>query len=221
MQYTAKFSTLLKKSPVQGSKLADNEKVVVSAGKSFPVEKILETNGLHSHVKLGSEAGSWWIFLPHWSFEGSGEVKATFSLSQDSSSNLIYGELVFTEGGQEILRVDATSGQPGYQYSGAHTQKGKGCLPPGNDWKISTNGYNIDGSDQPGIDGMFYHITPDPHPGTDRGEFGLHRDANVEVYPGSAGCIVVKTSDFNGKIIPLIDGLKDTQSQIPLSVVYT
>ncbi len=218
MQYTAKYSTLLKKSPVQGSSLADNEKVVVPAGTIYPVEKILETNGLHSHVKLGSEAGSWWIFLPHWSFEGSGEVKAEFSLSQDSSSAIIYGELVFTEGGQEILRIDATSGQPGYQYAGAHTERGKGCLPPGNNWAISTNGYPLSTY---GVDGMFYHITPDPHPGTGRGEFGLHRDSNVDVFPGSAGCIVVKTSDFNGKVIPLIDGLKDTQSQIPLSVVYT
>jgi len=73
----------------------------------------------------------------------------------------------------------------------------------------------------PGIEGMFYHITPDPDPDTGRSEFGLHRDSNVAIYPGSAGCIVVKTSDFNDKIRPFLDGLRETQSFISLSVFYS
>jgi hypothetical protein len=80
--------------------------------------------------------------------------------------------------------------------------------------KISTSGYYLATK---GVEGMFYHITPDPFCG--RGELGLHRDANV---PGSAGCIVVADSNvFNGKVVPFINGLKNKQSQIPLSVVYT
>jgi hypothetical protein len=63
--------------------------------------------------------------------------------------------------------------------------------------------------------------TPDPDPETGRSEFGLHRDSNVTIYPGSAGCIVVKTSDFNDKIRPFLDGLRETQSFISLSVVYS
>jgi hypothetical protein len=216
MQYTAKVNTLLKKSPVQGSTLADNEKVVVQAGKKYPVETILETDGLHSHVQLGFQAGAWWIFLPHWNSEGSGEVKAKFSLKQANSDAIIYGALVFTENGSEILRVGATSGQPGYQYENAHTEVGLGCIPPGSGWEISTNGYHLDID---GVNGMFYHITPDPRYG--RSEFGLHRDANATRWPGSAGCIVVKTTDFNGKVRPLIEGLKERQPSIPLTVNYT
>ncbi len=218
MQYTAKSSTLLKKSPVQGSTLADSEKKVVSAGTTFSVEKILDSDGLHSQVQLGGEVSAWWIFLPHWNSEGSGEVKAAFSLKQSESYAIIYGELVFTEGGQEILRVNATSGSPGYQNAGAHTTRGRGCIPPDNDWKISTDGYYLH---YPGIDGMFYHITPDPDPTTGRCEFGLHRDANSDIYPGSAGSIAVKSDEFNGKVVPLNNKLKDKQSYIPLTVVYT
>ena len=221
MKYTATTNTLLKKRPVQGSTLADNEKISVPKGKTYTVEEVLETDGLHSHIELDFEAGSWWIFLPHWDTGGTGEVKAEFSLKQAKARTIIYGSLVFTQNGQEILRVRATSGQPGYQYSGAHTIRGKGCIPPDNDWKITTSGYNIPASSQPGIAGMFYHITPDPDPQTGRGEIGLHRDANVDRYPGSAGCIVVKTSDFNSKICPLLDGLRGKQSHVPLRVVYS
>lgn len=99
---------------------------------------------------------------------------------------------------------------------------GKGCIPPDNDWKITTNGYNISASIQPGIAGLFYHITPDPDPETGRGEFGLHLDANEEYYPGSAGCIVVKkNSGFRDKVCPLLDGLRGKQSHVPLKVIYS
>jgi len=192
MEYKAKVSTLLKKEPIQGEELADNQKIDVSADKVYTVDKILGTNGLHSHVELAHQAGSWWVFLPHWDTGlQTKEVKAVFSLKQQSVSSLIYGDLVFSRGTQEVLRIRATSGQPGYQYSGAHTERAKGCIPPGNKWKISTNGYYLS---TPGVEEMFYHITPDPDPNTGRSEFGLHRDSNVKIYPGSAGCIVVKTS---------------------------
>ena len=219
MEYKAKVSTLLKKQPIQGEELADDQKVAVPAGKVYTVDEILETNGLHSHVELAFESGSWWIFLPHWDAGlQTQEVKAVFSLKQARISNLIYGDLVFSRGTKEVLRVRATSGQPGYQYPGANTKNGKGCIPPDNDWRISTNGYYLS---TPGIEGMFYHITPDPDPDTGRSEFGLHRYSNVAIYPGSAGCIVVKTSDFNDKIRPFLDGLREKQSFVPLSVFYS
>ena len=143
-----------------------------------------------------------------------GIVNAVFTLKQARSSQLINGSLTFFEDGKEILKVVATSGIGGFQYAGAHTIRGKGCLPPANDWKISTSGYNLT---TPGVEGMFYHITPDPRP--PRSELGLHRDAHV---PGSSGCIVVRDSNtFNTQVVPLIKRLKDKQSQIPLSVVYT
>ncbi|MFM7440375.1 MAG: hypothetical protein ACKO2V_17555 [Snowella sp.] len=223
MRYTATADTILKKAPVQGSTLPDDQKVDVPDGKIYGIEKVIETDGLHSHVELESNAGSWWIFLPHWDTgaakpvitpSATGIVTAVFTLKQARSSQLINGSLTFSRDGQEVLKVVASSGSAGYQYAGAHTIRGKGCLPPASDWKISTSGYKLATR---GVEGMFYHITPDPRFG--RSELGLHRDANV---PGSAGCVVVRDSNtFNTKVVPFVDGLKNKQSQITLSVIYT
>jgi hypothetical protein len=223
MKYTATADTILKKEPVQGSRLPDDQKVDVPEGKTFGIEKVIETDGLHSHVELEFGAGSWWIFLPHWDTgeakrvitqSTTGIVTAVFTLNQAHSSQLINGSLTFSRDGQEELKVVATSGIAGFQYAGAHTIRGKGCLPPASDWKISTSGYKLATK---GVEGMFYHIMPDPRFG--RGELGLYRDANV---PGSSGCIVVRDSNtFNDKVVPFVNSLKTKQSQIPLSVVYT
>ncbi|MDX2239791.1 MAG: hypothetical protein NW224_03805 [Leptolyngbyaceae cyanobacterium bins.302] len=223
MQYTATTDTLLKKSPVQGSTLPDDQKVNVTEGKTYEIEKLIETDGLHSQVELASDGGIWYIFLPHWDTgevkpditpSTNGKVTAVFTLKQAQSNKLIDGYLTFFEDGHEKLKVVATSGLKGHQYDGAHKTPKKGCLPPSDNWKISTKGYHLTTK---GVDGMFYHITPDPQFG--RSELGLHRDANV---PGSAGCIVVRDSTiFEDKVVPFVEGLKDKQSQIPLSVVYT
>lgn len=224
--YKAVANTILKKEPVQGSTLADNQKVDVSEGKTYGIEKVIKTDGLHSHVELESGAGSWWIFLPHWDTGAAkpvmtpsttGLVTAVFTLNQAASSHLILGTLTFFEDGKEVLKVTATSGLAGHQNVGDHTQRGKGCLPPANNWKIATSGYFLE---TPGVEGMFYHITPDPQFG--RSELGLHRDARV---PGSSGCIVVKdvggVNIFTTKVVPFVNGLKNKQAQIPLSVIYT
>jgi hypothetical protein len=222
MQYTATTDTLLKKIPLQGSTLPDDQKVNVPEGKTYEIEKVIETDGLHTHVELASGGGDWWVFLPHWdigeakpSFMPStnSKVTAVFTLKQAKSNKLIDGYLTFFADGQEKFKVVATSGLAGHQYDGAHKTKGKGCLPPSNNWKISTHGYPVPAK---GVAGMFYHITPDPQFG--RSELGLHRDANV---PGSAGCIVVRDSNiFNNTVVPFVNSLKDKQSQILLSVVY-
>jgi hypothetical protein len=219
MNYTATTDTFLKKFPKQASALADDEKVPVLKGKTYPIKQVLGNDEyeLHSHVELDQDAGSWWIYKPHWdTISDAGEVKAVFSLSQAKGNSLIYGKLTFTRDGKEFLSVKATSGLAGYQYPGAHSLKGKGCLPPGDDWKISTKGYYLATK---GVEGMFYHITPDPHPGTRRGEFGLHRDANV---PGSAGCIVVaEAAVFTKKIQPFLAELAHQQDFVSLRVNYT
>jgi hypothetical protein len=41
MQYTATTDTFLKKSPKPASALADNEKILVPKGKTYPVKKVL------------------------------------------------------------------------------------------------------------------------------------------------------------------------------------
>lgn len=214
MKYTAATDTLLKKQPIQGSELTDTQKVVVPAGKSYEVLKVLESTGLHIQIRLAHKAGDWWIFQPHWEAP-TNLLSAVFRLNLRASNALIYGSLAFTDSfNQEVLRVVATSGASGYQYPGAHTVRGRGCIPPGNHWKISTHGYHLDTK---GIEGMFYHITPDPYAG--RSEIGLHRDANV---PGSAGCIVVKDSNiFQTKVQPLIDKQQMAQDFINLWVIYS
>lgn len=223
--YTAKVDTLLKKSALQGSQLPEDCKVYVQTGKVYQVEKVLEEDGLHTHIQLAYDAGDWWVFNPHWTPTSkeedkvvvppvTEEVTAIFTLDQAKQSNIIYGTLIFYQGKKELLKVVATSGIGGYQYPGAHTIRGRGCLPPAKDWKISTSGYYLATK---GVEGFFFHITPDPRFG--RGELGLHRDANV---PGSSGCIVVKDSSvFNNKVVPLLNSLKGRQSHVNLSVVYT
>lgn len=69
MEYRAKFPTLLKKRPIQGDQLSDGERVNVPSGKIFTVDRVLETSGSHRHIELAFEAGSWWIFLPHWKID--------------------------------------------------------------------------------------------------------------------------------------------------------
>jgi hypothetical protein len=219
MKYTATTDTFLKKFPKQASALADIAKISVPKGKTYLVKTVLGSDEyeLHNQVELDHDAGSWWVYKPHWNTNSdAGVVEAVFSLNQARSEQLIYGKLTFTRGGKELLSVKATSGQSSYQYAGAHTMRGKGCLPPRADWKISTKGYY---SATRGIEGMFYHITPDPDPGTGRSEFGLHRDANV---PGSAGCIVVAdTTEFNQKVQPLMAELSHQQDFVSLTVNYT
>lgn len=209
---TSLHDTWLKKNTQQAELLPENERVFVLNGHIYQFESILQLLGVHTKVKLSHEAGNWWIYQPHWTITQD-EITADFTLSQAKTSRLIYGELIFSNG----LKVEATSGQAGYQYHGAHNIRGRGLLPPGK-WKICTNGYYCC---TPGINGMFYHLTPDPHRPTGRSEFGLHRDANVSFSPGSAGCIVVSTDDLNNRITPLMESLKDTQRSILLTVQYT
>jgi hypothetical protein len=98
-QYTAICNTVLKKAPVQSSTLAEDQKVDVPEGKTYGIKKLIETDGLHGHVKLESGAGSWWIFLPHWDTgeakrvitpSTTGIVTAVFTLNQARSSQLKY-----------------------------------------------------------------------------------------------------------------------------------
>jgi len=216
--YIAKYDTLLKQQPVEGSTLGDGEKEVVKAGTSLPVKKVLDNCGLHAQVEFEHNREAWWLFVPHWDTAGDGEVTAEFSLKLAKSHALIMGDLVFFQDGLELKRVEATSGQRGYQHSDRYRIRAKGCIPPDIDWQISTDGYHLRSS---GINGMFYHITPDPDPQTGRGEFGLHQDANYRTYPGSAGCIVVLPEVFKNEILPLMEGLRGRQSHVPLRVIYS
>jgi len=58
--------THLKRLPIQAMQLAPNQKVLVKAGKTFPV--IQQTQGPDHHwlVELGEQAGIWYLWTEHW-----------------------------------------------------------------------------------------------------------------------------------------------------------
>ncbi len=66
-QITAIHNTLLKKHPIQGSELAEDQKVSVSAAKDYAVESIGESEVGHTLVTLAYGAGTWYVYDDHWS----------------------------------------------------------------------------------------------------------------------------------------------------------
>lgn len=218
---TATGATWLKKSPLSASSLGDSERVFVPKGRTYPVKRVLDRQGLHTRLELAYESGNWWIFNPHWNLANlsvSTVVTAVFNLPAIRSNSLLEGMLRFYRGGDLEFGVVATSGAVGFQYPGAEKIRGKGLIPEGRQWQINTAGYWLDTK---GVEGLFYHITPDPFRGDGfvRSELGLHRDANV---PGSAGCIVVSDSRiFNERVVPYLAGLSREQKKINLAVEYS
>ncbi|MCV3213029.1 hypothetical protein OGM63_05720 [Plectonema radiosum NIES-515] len=114
------------------------------------------------------------------------------------SSQLIEGRLLLIDCETRTIKNTyiATSGLPGNQSYDCLAQRGTGPIPP-----ISLTGLDsytvttapLDMPNVRGVEGDFYKI--DPHEvtinGAERGDFGVHRDANV---PGSSGCVVLRTT---------------------------
>ena len=114
--------------------------------------------------------------------------KLEFTMQLKPASELLFGnlQLIYPDGNK--INYLATSGCADWQQQGDQWQRGKGPIPQGFDYKIPTTPY---WSDTRGIEGNFFHITPDPvvsPTGLTRSEFGIHFDAN---FPGSAGCIAL------------------------------
>lgn len=114
------------------------------------------------------------------------------------NSNLIEGRLLLIDKSINAIKNTyiATSGQANYQSFNALATRGRGPIPSVN--AVGIDNYTVSTSpiympNLKGIEGNFYKI--DPHfvkvSGVQRGDFGVHFDANV---PGSAGCVVVRTS---------------------------
>ena len=221
-QFTALNNTTLFKT------LPDRNQIAVSAKTKYPVVTLVTADEFYVKATIGFGSGTWWFDLRDWAIapeqvnqetnkptKHDGITTAKFSMNLQRSPTLLYGTLAFRRDGRRLKEVRATSGQPGYQYKEAWKLRGKGPIPPDDIWKINTHGYYLS---TPGIEGTFFHITPDPHPPTGRAEFGIHRDSNVIHFPGSAGCIVTSTEDFNSVVKPLIK--KVDQAHIPLTVTY-
>ena len=197
----ATTDTVLKKEPLQSPLLTNSQKVDVKTGRRYDIDDVLDQEGLHTKIRLKHGAGDWWVFNPHWDMRSLSQdktLKAIFTIRPVRANFLITGDLEFYLGDSLDISFKATSGAIGFQYREAESIRGKGLIPEGKDWKINPNGW---WSNTRGIEGMFYHITPDPYieGSITRAELGLHRDANV---PGSAGCIVILDSDdFNRRLV--------------------
>lgn len=135
------------------------------------------------------------------------------------ASDLLYGslQLVYPDG--KPIDYIATSGCAGWQQPGDQWERGRGPIPQGFNYQIPTVPY---WSNTRGIEGNFFHITPDPvvsPSGRDRSEFGIHFDANV---PGSAGCIVLRNrSGWEAFCDRMRAIAKSGVKFIPLKVAYS
>lgn len=143
-----------------------------------------------------------------------------------ASNQLIEGRLLLIDVETCVLQNTyiATSGLPNYQSSRALSTKGRGPIPSNID--IADRSYSVVTSplfmpNVKGVEGNFYKINP--HlvviDGVQRGDFGVHFDAN---FPGSSGCVVIRTPNgweaFEKDMKVLVDaGVK----QVPLLVSYS
>jgi hypothetical protein len=97
------------------------------------------------------------------------------------------------EGDAEVKSFLVTSGLAGCQSPEHQSVRRKGPIPACR--KVGIANYSVrttpfDERGVVGVDGNFYYIEPDPvDVPPNRGEFGIHFDANI---PGSSGCIVLQ-----------------------------
>ena len=139
-----------------------------------------------------------------------------FTMPLGYSQNLITGtlKLIYPDG-QEINYL-ATSGLPDYQRQGDEWIRGKGPIPKG-DYEIPTEPYWLNTR---GVEGLFFHITPDPVGSGDRlrSELGVHFDANV---PGTSGCIgLINWEGWNGFCRRMATIASLRVKSLPLKVKY-
>ena len=97
-----------------------------------------------------------------------------FTMQLAQSQNLIYGNLQLIYPSGEAIDYLATSGCADWQRPGDEWVRGKGPLPAG-EYQIPSEPYYLETR---GVEGDFFHITPDP----------VISDANV---PGTAGCLAL------------------------------
>jgi hypothetical protein len=122
--------------------------------------------------------------------------KLVFSFKCGDGTKFRYGRLSLQEDGKEIESFVTTSSIRNKQGKFAWRSKG-GLIPPRtppNTWKVNTTPLNM--KHVKGVEGNFYQITPFSvvcSNGVVRGDFGIHRDANVQ---GSLGCPVMPADHF-------------------------
>lgn len=144
--------------------------------------------------------------------------KLIFSMNLGISSSLLWGNLKLLYPDKAEIDYIATSGCAQWQQPGDEWARGRGPIPANFNYAIPTTPYHLETK---GIEGDFFHITPDPvkSDGRVRSELGIHFDANL---PGSAGCIVLRNpSGWDGFCRRMNVIAKSGIKSIPLSVTYS
>lgn len=146
------------------------------------------------------------------------------SLPNSRSQRLLSGCLILKRSSSDAgIKLQATSGCLGNQYHRSWVLKGKGPLPPTS--AIAPHEYSV--STQrlwlphvKGVEGSFYAIAPFSVSvtGINRGDFGVHFDANV---PGSAGCCVIQLQKHWDMFRSWMSDIRSVGIQkVPLEVTY-
>jgi len=145
--------------------------------------------------------------------------KLEFTMQLKPASELLWGNLKLIYPDGKAIDYLATSGCTGWQQENDQWARGRGPLPGGFNYRIPTTPYHLDTR---GIEGDFFHITPDPvsdGAGGIRSELGIHFDANV---PGSAGCIVLRNRGGWERFCDRLSKIAKSGIQsVPLSVRYS
>ncbi len=148
-----------------------------------------------------------------------------FTQHFDRDKGLDYGRLSLNHLDKGTLTIWlATSSTKNKQYSESFHSRGA-LIPPQYrchnlpNYTVQTKPIPL--PHVPGVEGNFYKINPDfvtTDRGGQRGDFGIHLDAN---HPGSLGCIVMSEDRFN-QFESEMDKLRDSNiDSVPLFVQYS
>jgi predicted chitinase len=96
---TATNQTFLKKQPIQSADLSTNQKVLVELGKTYQVEEYELAETGHYKVKLGYEAGEWYLWSGHWHLPWEDNTEILEDLKPD----------FFTSENLKVIMPNATS----------------------------------------------------------------------------------------------------------------
>jgi hypothetical protein len=147
-----------------------------------------------------------------------------FHMKLEPTHELVSGRLILLEDGKYIDTYLATSGVREMQGKNDQDNSGLGPLPSclelgGKSYTVATAPLNMPAVK--GVEGNFYKINPHLVSiwGRQRGDFGIHRDANL---PGSAGCIVLTSQKgwdaFQQRMSAIA---KSGSKELPLVVSYS
>jgi hypothetical protein len=145
------------------------------------------------------------------------QYQLVFTMPLGISQSLITGSLKLIYPDGQVIDYLATSGLPDYQRPGDQWVRGKGPIPEGDKYEIPTQPYWLETR---GVEGFFFHITPDPVGFGDRirSELGVHWDANI---PGTSGCVgLINWEGWEGFCRRMAIIASQGIEKIPLKVKY-